>query len=177
MTRGVYFALTADERQAIESQTEDAARIDALQDVERRWDEAHLQETDKAWDAIHACLTECSYEDFEDDEAIFQADHGTYPLKLCVLGGKRLLSDDEWYVMRLIEPAEVVDIARALDGIEHDWMHAQYRRCCLGEEPDAETEDEEGDDFGYVWGWFEDVRDFFKRMAGNGRCVVFSFSR
>ena len=176
VARGVHFALTDRQRQTLEAKPNDRARIDFVQcEIEARWETAFLQETDHAWQVIHACLTDWPtdrqgfYPTKNGDPYILPEDLGSYPLKLCVLGGKRLIQDESQYVIRLIEPREVSDLAPALAAIDRDWMRAKYVQYC------AESIPEFGPtDFDYSWTWFEALRAFFKRMAGNGRSIVFT---
>lgn len=175
--RGVHFSITDEQRRALETAPDDAARIDYVKEViEEAWDREHLQETDKAWDAIHRCLGDFppETEQFYPQEGSSRSwawpdDYGAYPLKLCVLGGKKLIDDDTNYFIRLIEPGEVVDLARALERIDEAWMRKKYFHHCRGAWPEYGEED-----FDYTWEWFGYLRAFFRRMAGNGRAIIFT---
>lgn len=175
--RGVHFAITSEERDSLVACEGDEARIDFVKSViEPRWDKSYLCETDKAWDAIHRSLgdfppdtPEFYKSSFKDTPYALPEAHGSYPLKFCVLGGKRLIENEEWYFIRLIEPSEVVDIAVALNPIDRDWLHQKYFHHCKGAWPEYGE-----DDFAYTWEWFAYLREFFKRMAGNGRPVIFT---
>ena len=177
VARGVHFAITDRQRQALEAAADDNRRIDYVREViEEEWDEDFLQETDKAWDAIHRCLsefpphTEWFYPVGEElGPYALPEDHGAYPLRLCVLGGRKLVQDESTYIIRLIEPAETIDLARALDGLDRMWMREKYFRHCEGCWPEFGE-----DDFDYTWEWFIDLRRFFRRMAGNGRAIIFT---
>lgn len=175
--RGIYFALTPEQEQGLLAQHDDESRVNYLiEEIEEVWDEEHLQETDKAWDAMHRCLSEWpphtpnfypvdpKYGTYDLPE-----NHGTYPLKLCVLGGRRLMDDESNYFMRLIEPTAVRDIAQALQGLEKEWMRGKYFKHCEGQWPEYGEED-----FEYTWEWFQGVRDFFIRVAPTGRSVLFT---
>jgi len=175
--RGVHFAITEEQRKGLESQATDEDRINYVKEViEDAWDEEFLQESDKAWDPIHRCLG-----DFPPDTPWFYPvdpksgayalpeDHGTYPLKLCVLGGKRLQTDEHDYFIRLIEPHEVLDIVPAMRVIDKAWIREKYFAHCRGAWPEYGEEDVE-----YTWEYFQLLRDFFARMAGNGRAIIFT---
>ncbi len=163
--RGVHFALTADQRAKLLSLSNDQDRIDYIcEDLEEAWDKVHLQETDKAWDAIHRCLT-----DHPPDTSDLDPQSGQYPLKLCILGGRQILDDESGYILRLIEAKEVVDLAKALQTVDQDWMSKKYRTHCKGAWPEFGEED-----LAYTWEWFSELKDFFRRTADSGRCVVFS---
>ena len=173
---GVHFALTDDERQALESLEGDEARIEHLIEViEETCDEEFYLDTDKAWDAIHRCLvkwppnTPWFYPVNNGEAWAMPEDHGEYPLKLAVLGGKRMISDEHLYFMRLIEPRSVPDIAEALEPFDKDELHRLYFKHVEGAWPDFGE-----DDFEYTWPYFEDMRAFFRRMAGTGRAILFA---
>jgi hypothetical protein len=175
--RGIYFAITDEQRSKLLSLTSDEERLDYYKEaIEIDTEHRFLQETDKAWDAIHRCLgdfppnTPGFYpQDWPNWSFARPEDHGTYPLKLCVLGGRRLIEDGGDYIIRLIEPNEVEDVAEALEPIDFDWLAKKYWKHCEGAWPEYGE-----DDLGYTWGYFEEVRYFFRRMAGNGRAVIFA---
>lgn len=177
VARGVHFALTEEERATLMSCDGDEARIYFVREViEESWNEEFAQETDKAWDAIHRCLG-----DFPPETPWFYAvapergayalpeDHGSPPLKLCVLGGARLLQDETHYFIRLIEPHELPDIVAALRPIDKTWLRDKYFHHCRGAWPEYGEED-----FEYTWEYFDGLRDFFGRMEGNGRAIIFT---
>lgn len=176
---GRHYALTETDRAALLAFADDDERIDfLLEDLEERFDEDkdHYVDTDKAWDAIHRCLG-----DFPPNTPYFYPvdpkyggyalpeDHGSYPLKLAVLGGRRLNDDESRFFIRLIEPNEVADLAEALKPITRDWMRERYFRNCAGAWPEFGEED-----FEYTWAHFEELRDFFLRIAPTGRSVIFT---
>ena len=175
--RGVYFALTPEQKQGLLAQEDDESRVTFLiEKIEGSWDEEYLQETDKAWDAMHRCFSDWppgvshfypvdpKYGSYDLPE-----NHGSYPLKLCVLGGRKLMADESYYFIRLIEPAEVRDVAQALRGIDRDWLRAKYFKHCEGAWPEYGE-----DDFEYTWAWLQGVQEFFARVAPTGRSVIFT---
>ena len=177
---GLHIALTAAQLQGLEALPHPQERIDHLEKLTEPWDEEFFQETDKAWDAIHRCLGEFP----PDTEWFYQVpprlgpyalpeNHGSYPLRWCILGGRRLVPDElpdkSNYFMRLIEPSEVIDIAKALPAIDKAWMREKYFHHCKGAWPEYGE-----NDFEYTWEWFQPLRAYFIRMAGNGRSIVFS---
>jgi hypothetical protein len=177
MPLGAHFAITEQEAAQLGSFDNDDDRINFVKEgVEEVWDVQYLVETDKAWDGIHRCLGE-----FPPDTPWFYPvdpkhgaharaeDHGSYPLRLCVLGGKKILDDEGNYIIRLIAPNEVVDIAAALEPIDKKEMRERYFKHCKGAWPEYGEEDSE-----YIWEYFNEVRDFFKRQAGNGRTIIFT---
>lgn len=122
-------------------------------------------ETDKAWDAIHRCLAEWSPE--INGGAL--DGQGSPPLNLCILGGLRILESEERYIIRLIEPAEIIELSKALEPITKDWLHGRYVKHCDGAWPEFGE-----DDFEYTWVWFEGLRDFYSRVASTDRAVIFT---
>jgi len=174
---GVYFAITDEQRSELEARKTDEDRIDYVkEEIEEAWEEEYLQQTDKAWDAIHRCLgdwppdTPWFYPVRPESGAFaLPEDHGTYPLKLCVLGGKKLVENEYEYFIRLIEPHEVTDIVPAMRAIDKDQLREKYFTHCRGAWPEYGEED-----FEYTWEYFELLRDYFSRMAGNGRSIIFT---
>ncbi len=182
--RGVHFAITKDQSDHLLGLADDDTRIAYIQeDIEENLppddgessDPSHA-DTDSAWDAIHRCLgdfpphTPYFYEVPSEAGAWERPeDHGIYPLKLCVLGGRRVLDDESRYIIRLIEPNDVADLAEALKPITKDWMRDKYFRHCKGAWPMYGEED-----FEYTWEWFENLRAFFIRVAPTGRSVIFT---
>ena len=175
MTRGHHVAITAEQRAELESIADETERVFSFKDLLDAADDRYVQGTDKAWDAIHRCLSDWPpdtphFYAVEPEEGAFDLpeNHGTYPLKLCVLGGKRLLTSEYDYFLRLIEPHEVVDLAAALKPIDKSWLGEKYWTHCKGAWPEYGE-----DDLEYTWEYFELLRDFFTRMSGNGRPIVF----
>jgi hypothetical protein len=177
MPLGAHFAITEQEAAKLEAFDKDADRENFVkEEIEVTWDERYLVETDKAWDAIHRCLGEFPPDtpwfypvDPKHGAYALAEDHGSYPLRLCVLGGKKIMDDEENYFIRLIRPDEVIDIAAALEPIDKKAMRDRYFKHCKGAWPEYGEEDSE-----YTWEYFQEVRDFFRRMAGNGRSIIFT---
>ena len=174
--RGIHIAISPEEREALLAPADDDERVDYVQRlIDERYDTPFAQETDKAWDDIHRCLGEFPpdaeyFYPVEADEGTFALpeDHGTYPLKLCVLGGRKILAREYDYIIRMIDPDDVAAVAEALKPLDADWFLERYQRYC-GDEL-SELDDEE---VGYALGWFAELQQYFARMAGNGRSVVF----
>ncbi len=180
MTLGMHFLLTEDQRQKLEACEDDNSRIHLVtEDIEENTPEEDYLFLDKAWDAIHRCLGE-----FPPNTPWFYPVRpalgrfalpevpGSNPLKLCVLGGKRLMDDESKYFIRLIEPAEISDISIALGRMDKPTMYERYFRHCEGAWPEYGEED-----FEYTWEYFEELRSFFLRVAAQKRPVVFTASQ
>ena len=89
--------------------------------------------------------------------------------KMSVADMERLQTDEHDYFIRLIEPHEVLDIVPAMQAIDKAWIREKYLMHCHGAWPEYGEEDVE-----YTWEYFQLLRDFFARMAGNGRAILFT---
>jgi hypothetical protein len=181
--RGAFLGLTREQIDEVLTRGGGEDLIEHLEDlcdqavyIQEREGKVYWQETDKAWDAMHRCLAEVpppppeSDGDQEDDDSA-SVDHGSYPLKLAVLGGRPLYTvetDYPDYLVHLVEPHEVKDLAAALASITRDQLRAKYLHHCDGAFPEFGDED-----FEYTWEWFEATREFYIRMAAEGRAVIF----
>jgi hypothetical protein len=63
----------------------------------------------------------------------------------------------------------VIDLAAALKPIDKEWFSQKYWVHCKDAYPEYGE-----DDLGYTWAYFEELRDFIARMAGNGRSIIFT---
>ena len=55
---GVHYAITADQRDGLLAQADDAKKMEYFgAEIEEKWEEEHGQISDTAWEAIHCCLT------------------------------------------------------------------------------------------------------------------------
>jgi hypothetical protein len=101
--RGDHFALSPGEAEKIQSALDYEGLMAVVEGIEEGWDRGWLQETDKAWDAIHRCLTDGTLR------------YGSSPLHKCILGEVNLYDGDD-YIVNLVEPAEVKEVATAIRG-------------------------------------------------------------
>ena len=159
---GSHIAITAEQRAHLEALPNGEERYFYICDLEEL-DEESWQTLDKSWDAIHRCLAEGT-----PDSEMLDTEWGAYPLKLAILGGKHLGEQGE-YLVHLIEPGQVRDLTAALQEITEERFAELYWKHCKGAYPEYGEED-----LGYSWGYFEEMRDFFVRIAPSGRAVVFS---
>lgn len=155
--RGVHFALTPDEAEKVASADDDEELMAAIEEIEERWDRDWLVETDKAWDAIHRCLTGGSLE------------HGPSPLHKCILG-EACRHEGDGYIVNLLGPEEVKEVAAAIGGLDEAWM----RRAYFALDPEDYGMEPSEEDCGYTWENFVDLRAFFERAARHDRAVVFT---
>lgn len=164
--RGVHFSLSEDEIQELLRFDRDCERLDHVQEV---IEEVYLEgepervaESDKAWEAIHRVLA-----DWE-----VPAGSGLHPMANVVLGGESIYGNDD-YVMSLKTPEQVAQAGVALDRVEEQ----EFRRRYFAIDP-AEYEGELSEQaFAYTWEWFQEVRQFWKRAADQGRYVLFTVDR
>lgn len=164
MPLGAHVAITDEQRKRLEGFETDEDKVEYVNELTEILDKKFYVFTEDAWDAIHRCLVQSPPETEETP-----TDCGTYPLRLCIMGGKKLTVGPDWArYMFLIEPNEVEDIAKALAPIDEAWINEKYRIHCRGCWPEYSE-----DDMHYTWEHFQGMRDFFNRVAGTGRAVVF----
>lgn len=158
--RGVHFALTEKQYEQIQKCNSDDELIELIQeDIEEDWDDDWLRETDKAWDAIHRCLT----------DGRLDWNNGTFPLNAVILGGKQLHGGDD-YIVSLVTPNQVAEIAQALKSIDKSTLKLGYEKIDQNDY-DADVGEE---DFEYTWSWFKDLIPFYEKAANDGRAILFS---
>jgi|SRR5688572_6768559 len=160
---GVHFALTEEDVAALRAIEDEQERLSLLQeDIEERYlakPATYAAESDKSWDAMHRALA----------DGQLTWDGGTYPLNHTVLAGELLYTQSD-YIMTLKNPAQVRDIANALQGITEAQFRARY---------DAIDRKSYGfhltdEDFEYTWRWLQNVRELYVRAANEGRYVLFT---
>src|SRR5215471_20771347 len=157
--RGHYYALDDQQRKHLLSLSQDD-RIDYINTLYGELNHRDHQDVDKAWDAIHRCLTSDATRGSLDPSA------GSYPLNRCVLGGLSLYDDDD-YVVTLIDPETVVEVAAAVEKVSETWMEAAYHKYC------RKLHNYGVEDCGYTIACFDDLKFFLKRAAQANRAVVF----
>jgi len=154
---GVHYAITAEQRDGLLAQADDAKKMEFFgAEIEEKWEEEHGQISDTAWETIHCCLTDS---DKPDPKA------GEPPLNLAVLGGQQVLKSEKAYIIRLIEADQVKEVAAALKGLDKGWMEDMFRKHSPNDGQDV---------IDITWEWFEKMRAFFERAAKNGRPVLFT---
>ncbi|WP_038164121.1 DUF1877 family protein [Verrucomicrobium sp. BvORR106] len=159
--RGVHFAITDIDLDALRGAGSDEALIEIVQeDIESRWEKeaGFVCETDKAWDAIHRCLT--------DGNLTF--DNGAEPLRLCILGGEQLYSGDD-YIVSLVTHEKLRALVDALAQVTPEFMALRYSQL-----PDDYDMEKSLEDCQYTWGWFSELPTFFDRAEKACRHVIFT---
>ena len=158
--RGVHFAVTSSEAEALLATKSDRKLKPMIERIEEAWDRPFLVETDKAWDAIHRCLT--------DGSLLYES--GEYPLNHCICGGRQLHRGRD-YTVSFVSALQVKDVEVALAKVTKVWMRKRYSLI----DPEDYTGVELGEeDFGYTWENFLDVRRFYKKAAQEGRAGIFT---
>ena len=122
---------------------------------------------DKAWHAIHFTLTGAPY-----------GDEGIGVLGRLVLGGNKLLEDDDDFSAMVISADDVQAMVPALAGVSEESFREDFDvPAMLENEIYPVTEDDDADDFfEYVWDYFEEIREIFQRAAEEGQAVIFYLS-
>jgi hypothetical protein len=160
MPLGVHFAIDAETAERLLTATGDD-QVDALiEDIEEEsLGVVEYCGTDKAWDAIHRSLT----------DGYLGYDNGTFPLNAVILGGTQVHEGDD-YIVSLLTPEQVREVARAAAEVDEATLRAGYERI------DAEDYGPEfGDeDFAYTWSNHCDLVAFFQRTAEAGLHVIFT---
>ena len=157
--RGVHFAITVEQAEALSAAAGDEALMGLIEEIEEVWDTENLAESDKAWDAMHRCLTDGQLE----------YGNGPYPLSHCILGPRQLHERDD-YIVSLVSPQEVADVAKALEKLSPGWFRDQY----LNVVPRDYAAEYGPEDLEYTWSWFQGVRDLYRKAAGSGRAIIFT---
>ncbi|GAA2388938.1 YfbM family protein [Dactylosporangium salmoneum] len=158
--RGVLFALTESQDEALVATRDDVEVRAFVADVEGAWDEDWLCEVDKAWDAMHRCLS---------DGTLRLGRCGGGPLELVVLGGGHHYEGEEYVVAHVLAD-QVPAVAEALDSVDEAWLRERYDVI----DPDDYQGVLEDEDFEYTWHYLQEVRDFYKKAAAAGRSVIFT---
>lgn len=160
---GVHFALADEDVASLRALPDDAARLDFVSgNIEERYFAQHrddIAQSDKAWDALHRALA----------DGKLTREGGTYPLNHTVLAGE-LLYAGGGYIMSLKTPAQVRDIAAALEALTEDEFRKRYYAI---DQSDYDMDLDE-DDFAYTWESLTDVRTLYRRAAAQGRHVLFT---
>lgn len=162
--RGVHFALTEAEVEALRRIDDEQERLEFLaSQIEEQYFgeeyEEYLAESDKAWDAMHRALSDGST----------AWDGGEYPLNHVVLAGESLYDAPD-YVMSLKSPSQVRDIAAALPAIDKEQFRQRYLAIDVADYGLLLS----GDDFEYTWEYFEVVRRLYLKAASESRYVLFT---
>lgn len=143
------------------------ARIELLNSL---YDEADADErilsVDKSWDAMHRVLC----------DGWLDAVHGDEALRSCVVGGKQLSNHADW-IISFAESELVKRVSAEIDAISEQSFRERYFR--LDRMPPGlfahRYKGEIGDlDFEYTWGYFEEVRKYYRAAGERDLASVFA---
>lgn len=157
--RGVHFALTETQSEAILAAKDDNELLSVIEAIENEWNEEYLAQSDKAWDAIHRCLT----------DGYLLYENGTYPLNLCICGGQQLYRGED-YTISFVSKEQVKDVAAALNDITKIWFRERYFTIPK-DDYDGELYE---NDFKYTWEWFQEVKRLYCKASIENRSVIFT---
>src|SRR5450631_4688008 len=116
MTLGMHFAISFEQAMKLLQCKTDEDLVEMVEEeVEEVSTEENSFQTDKSWDAIHRCLS----------NGTLDIRQGTRPLNLAILGGNILNKEPE-YLVALLTPTEVKQVAEALSQVTEDWMKKKY---------------------------------------------------
>lgn len=157
--RGVFFAVTAEQADALLAAGGDEAVMEQVEAIEQGWDTDNLAECDKAWDALHRALT----------DGRLEYGNGSYPLSHCVLGPRQLHRGDD-YIVSFVSARQAAEVAAALDALTEPWFEERYRTVV----PRDYAPEYGEEDLRYTWDWFQAVRELYGKAARRGRAVIFT---
>lgn len=153
------FAISLETGDSLFDAEDDEAVLKIASDIESAWDELNLAECDKSWDSIHRLLT--------DGELDYG--NGEYPLNHCILGPRQLYSGEDW-ILSLVAPEEVSDVAAELVKITEDDFHARYETLV----PEVVRIEKGPEELKYCWSWFQRIRQLYSKAAQSGLAILFS---
>ncbi len=157
--RGIFFAITVEEVQAVLGATDDEQLMVVIERIEENCDENRLAECDKAWDAMHRALT----------DGRLEYGNGPYPLNQVVLGSRPLHRGDD-FIVCYVAPEQVREVAKALQSVTAEWFEKQYWNVV----PKEYAPDYGGQDLAYTWQWLQKVRGLYVNASKQGRAVIFT---
>ena len=138
----------------------------AMYSIEEGLSQEHYYDTDKAWDDIHRALTG----DNSPDGRVTSV-RAAGPLNLCFIGGRLLgYEDDERFLMTLIQPEQVKELAVALAAVTENHMRERF----FSLDPNHTGYPIDENEFQAAYGNFRGLPPFFARAASEGRAVIFS---
>jgi hypothetical protein len=169
--RGSLYAPTPEDRDAFLSRLGTQSSSDATllfndEKFDEYADSGWWAELDKAWDGIHRCLAEAPPESDEWPTLPVDAPAAAHAIG----GGQRLTPQDDEWVVHFI-PADLVKrVAAAIEPIDEDAMRARYAAYCKTAWGGSYDSPEDAE---YVVGYFDSVKDIYRRAAEAGRDIIF----
>jgi len=162
--RGAHFAIEEDDARRLLAAVGDDERLQEIvvEEIEESSDRQHQFDHDKAWDALHRCF----------GDGTLNAGTGERPLNLCFFGG-RMLNQESFDFVVLLEPSEVREVAAALAPVTESWLRKRYDSLDFLDYHQGKSDE----DFRYTWTSFDGLPEFFSRAAREGRWVIFTMSQ
>jgi Domain of unknown function (DUF1877) len=162
MSRGVLFALNAEDGEKIAEAESDEDVMAVIQRLEGEWDRSWAEELGPVWDPLHRCLS----------DGTLAEDGGDYPLSFAVFGGEPVYDGDD-YIVRYVDTEEVVDVADALNPLDEPWLRERYNGL---DSVDHQSFLGESDLMATVAA-LVNLQNFYQRAAAAGRAVIFTAGR
>lgn len=157
---GVFIAIDSEQVDRLLHAADDDELLDRLESMEADLGDSNLAaDCDKSWDALHRCLT----------DGRLDFGNGPYPLSHVVLGPRQLHKGDD-FIVSLVLPEEVTDVAAALQAISEESFRDRYWQLVPSDYCDNHGEE----DLQYTWEWFQPVRDLYRVASERRLAVVFS---
>jgi len=157
--RGVHFAVSSEVVDHLLSAKDDESLMAIIEEIEEVWDEDNLAESDKAWDAIHRLLT----------DGTLGFGNGEYPLNHCIFGPRQLHNGED-NIVSIVLPAEVRDVAKALNNLTRDQFVERYQTIV----PNDYAPEYGDEDLEYSWANFDNIKKLYQSAAAAGQAVVFT---
>lgn len=162
MSRGVLFALNAEDDEKIAEAESDEDVMAVVERLEGEWDRTWAEDLGPTWDPLHRCLS----------DGTLAEDGGDYPLSFAVFGGEPVYDGDD-YLVRYVDTEEVVDVADALDSVDEQWLRERYGS--------LDSVDHQGflsgSDLVATVAALANLKSFYQRAAEAGRAVIFTAGR
>ena len=121
--------------------------------------ETTIADSNGMTDAMHRALT----------DGALEFGNGPDPLCYCVLGPDQLHQGDD-YIVSLVSPEKVKEVAAALAGFTEAAFTERYRTIV----PRDYAPEYGDEDRAYTWDNFQDVRELYRKAAERNRFVLFT---
>jgi hypothetical protein len=156
--QGYHFAIAGDQAAALQACPDESAVLDFTD----RLVDAFVAGGegcggDKGWGILHRCLS----------DGTLDPKGGTPPLNRCFLGGRLLVADGG--IVNLVTPGQVREVASALAGLDGAWFRGRFAGL-FGHEYGGAVPEADSERFVLP---FEELKDFYRRAAIEGKAVVF----
>ena len=156
--QGYHFALDPPRAAELLALRGESEVSDWMNELYEGWtDAANVHGGYKEWDVLHRCLS----------DGTFDPKGGTAPWNRCFFGGRLLVSRGQ--TINLVTPAEVREVAGAMDAIDEAGFRERYDRL-LAPITDREAHHRW---FPHFFELFDALRAFYAQAADQGKAIVF----